>query len=130
MNALVYRWMGRGLLAGGLLLAGCEGDFRTDPTRPRPTRALQNPYDHSSANNEVMVAPTGAIPLVAVDFANNKDEKPRVTTILDPFRGPQSEPVRGPATRPALTAPPDAAGAATQPQVAIERSPVISSQQL
>jgi hypothetical protein len=114
------------VVAGGVAMAACEGDFVTDPTRPRPTRALQNPYDRSSGNNEVMVQPTGAVPLVAVDFANNKDEQPKVTTILDPLRGAQGVTERRePATRPAAVAP-----ATTQPQVGVESGATVNTQQV
>ena len=85
----------------GLLLGACEGEFASDPTHPRSLRAVQNPYDNSSGNNEVMTASTGAIPIVAVDFAGTKDDKPKVTTILDPLHlGAATQPATAPATRP------------------------------
>ena len=66
------------------LLTGCASDFITDPTRPRPTRALESPVSMGGANNEVMGGPVGSVPFMTVEIPNNKDESPVVYTIAQP----------------------------------------------
>jgi hypothetical protein len=86
------------------LPAGCASDFETDPTRPRPTRAVQSPIDFASPNSEVLGNPIGAIPLVTVDLPNTKEEKAQVHTIADAL-----------VANPAKTQPATKPGAATAP---------------
>lgn len=113
------------------LMCGCASEFASDPTRPRPTRAVQNPYDRSSSNNDVMTYPTGAVPLLTVDFASNKDEKPRVHSVVDDLRSLQGAPAARPTARGATTRPAENASA-TQPAtgIVIERTALVSSQQV
>ncbi len=66
------------------LLVGCASDFVTDPTRPRPTRAVQSPIDLASPNSEAIGPPSDVVPVVVVQFPNTKDEQPVVRTIFDP----------------------------------------------
>jgi hypothetical protein len=68
--------VGRGLvlLFAGVGLAACEGDFATDPARPRVVRDLGSPYGVSDASSEVMRVDSGAFSIVTVDIPNSRHE--------------------------------------------------------
>ena len=68
-----------------MALAACESDFTPNPNRPRPTRALEDPFARGSANSEVMAGPTTVLPLLTVELPNTKEEEPKVRTIADAF---------------------------------------------
>jgi hypothetical protein len=92
------------LLLPLLTLAACESDFVANPSRPRPTRAVQSPVESNSATSEVLGGGATAVPIMSVDLPNNKDEHAQVHTIGDVFGN------GNPATRPANTANPAPAG--------------------
>jgi hypothetical protein len=89
-------------LISGLLFSACEGGTFT-PDRTHPSRPQEDRYPHGSPGSEVMTGPTGAVPLLTIDFPNTKEEQPKVHTIVDTFK--ELHELTGP-TRPA--------GAATQ----------------
>jgi len=123
MKTRLIGWMALSVL-GAALFTGCESDFVTDPTRPRPTRALEDPFARGSANSEVMGGPTGAVPLVTVEMPRTKEEPPVVRTIAGELasasRSPTSRPA-GAVTRPA-TQPDREVAAATVAPAAESRS--------
>jgi hypothetical protein len=92
------------LLLSLFLLTACESDFVTDPSRPRPTRAVQSPVERNSATSEVLGGGAAAVPIMSVDLPNNKDEHAQVHTIGDVFHN------NTPTTRPVNTANPAPAG--------------------
>ena len=96
-------------LAAALVLvglwSGCESDL-PPPPRHAGARAVQNPVAVNSAENEIMgggASGSGAVPLVRIDLPNNKDESPKVTTIIDGIREvTTTQPATRPTTRPAV----------------------------
>jgi hypothetical protein len=84
-------------LLATLAFAACEGDFRTDPTRPRPSRALGPAYEHNSALGEMQSGTAVGTPILTVELPNTKEEQPRVRTIADPTdERPATRPPRAP----------------------------------
>jgi len=97
------------LLFAGIGLGACEGDFVTDPNRPRVVRNLGTPYGLSDASSEVMRADSGAFSILTVDMPNTPNESSTVHWIepLPTYFGNQGaapQPVAFPETKPA-TAP-------------------------
>jgi hypothetical protein len=88
-------------------LVGCASEFATDPTRPRPTRAVASPTDNFSTNNEYAQADPNTMPLVEVGLPNTREEQPTVRTAVDNLAASQlpaaTAPATGPATLPAPT---------------------------
>ncbi len=104
--------------AAALVLAGCESDFVSDSSRPRPTRAVQSPVERNSAAAEVLGGGATSVPLVSVDLPNTKDEHAQVHTIGDALRN------GGPTTRPGDTVRPAVSGDA-QPTAPRTVDPVL-----
>jgi|GEM_PF-6646806 len=71
------------VLAG---LAACAAEFAEDPTRPRPTRAVQSNVERNSGAGEVQGPVGDALPIFSVEYAGKKGTPPTVKTIADPFR--------------------------------------------
>ncbi len=91
-----------------LLLVGfaaCASEFAEDPTRPRPTRAVQSNVERNSGAGEVQGPVGEAMPIFSVEYAGKKGTPPTVKTIADPFRndvdGVQTS--TRPASQPATT---------------------------
>ena len=108
-----------------LALAGCESDFVSDPTRPRPTRAVESPNLTNSGNSEAMGSPTGAVPLLTVELPNTKNDPYVVHSITDSISSLPS------ATQPTTQrAPTTAASPATPEQAATTGGPIkVAAQQ-
>jgi hypothetical protein len=65
------------------ILTACASDFATDPNRPRPTRAVQDPNDGNSGGSEARAGSADGVPLVSVTLPNKPGESPKVRTIVD-----------------------------------------------
>jgi hypothetical protein len=72
------------VLAGSVFsFVGCASDFVTDPNRPRPTRAVQDPNEGNSGGSEARAGDSNGVPLVSVGLPNKPGESPKVRTIVD-----------------------------------------------
>jgi hypothetical protein len=105
-----------GLLAT-FTLAGCESDFRSDPTRPRVNRALGPNYETNSALGEMNAGAVTGVPILSVEFPNTKEESAKVRTIADPLTGADRPAATRPAPSQRPSIPPD------QPAPAIIQQP-------
>jgi hypothetical protein len=95
-------------------LSGCEGEFASDPLKPRPSRAVVSPVEQNSASGEMSRGDTTGVPILSVEFPNTKEEKPKIHTITDDLvPHPATQPA-APATASDETAPRQITPAATQ----------------
>jgi hypothetical protein len=84
-----------------VLLVACESEFATDPSRPRPTRAVASPTEYNSSEGEVLNPQPNTLPLVQVDLSNTKNESPKIHTIVDTISESQTPAATQPAAQPA-----------------------------
>ncbi len=103
MKPLFFPAMAAAILCGVSLVGpiGCASDFVADPTRPRPTRAVQDPVESNSASAEARAGGATGVPLVTVDLPNKEGQSPKVRTISDAVNDTVNPPA-------AATAPPSA----------------------
>ncbi len=98
------------LVAGAILLSlfGCASDFVADPSRPRPTRAVQDPMETNSPASEARAGTSQGVPIVNVDLPNKEDQSPQVRTVADNIHDTLNPPASsatptGPTTVPSST---------------------------
>jgi hypothetical protein len=76
---IAYTIVGASVLSS----TGCASDFVADPSRPRPTRAVQDPMETNSPASEARAGTSQGVPIVNVDLPNKEGQTPQVRTVAD-----------------------------------------------